>query len=218
MIDLHTHTLLSDGELIPSELVRRALVKGYRGIAITDHVDASNIETVVSAIAHFAAVIRGKIKIEVIPGAELTHVPPDMIAELAVRARELGAKFVVVHGETVDEPVAQGTNEAALNADIDLLSHPGLITEDLAALAAKKGVYLELSARQGHCLANGHVACVARKVGALLLVNSDAHAPGDLMDDDKMMKVAIGAGLDEETALEIGATAVMFMERLRAKG
>ena len=46
MIDLHTHTLYSDGELIPAELWRRAQVKGYRYLAITDHVDASNFEVV----------------------------------------------------------------------------------------------------------------------------------------------------------------------------
>jgi predicted metal-dependent phosphoesterase TrpH len=34
MIDLHTHSFLSDGELLPSELVRRAKVKGYRIIGI----------------------------------------------------------------------------------------------------------------------------------------------------------------------------------------
>ena len=50
MIDLHTHSILSDGELIPSELVRRAKVKGYRIIGISDHVDITNIEHIVSAM------------------------------------------------------------------------------------------------------------------------------------------------------------------------
>ncbi len=44
MIDLHTHSLFSDGELIPSELVRRAVMHGYRAIAITDHADFTNVE------------------------------------------------------------------------------------------------------------------------------------------------------------------------------
>ncbi|MEK7309147.1 MAG: PHP domain-containing protein, partial [Nitrospirota bacterium] len=30
MIDLHTHSLLSDGVLLPSELIRRAYVIGYK--------------------------------------------------------------------------------------------------------------------------------------------------------------------------------------------
>ncbi len=50
MIDLHTHSFLSDGELLPSELVRRAKVKGYRIIGISDHVDITNIEYVISAM------------------------------------------------------------------------------------------------------------------------------------------------------------------------
>jgi uncharacterized phage-associated protein len=32
MIDLHTHTLFSDGELLPSELVRRAEMTGYEAL------------------------------------------------------------------------------------------------------------------------------------------------------------------------------------------
>ncbi|WP_429885909.1 PHP domain-containing protein, partial [Geoalkalibacter halelectricus] len=44
MIDLHTHTLFSDGELIPAELIRRAAVAGYTALAITDHVDLSNLD------------------------------------------------------------------------------------------------------------------------------------------------------------------------------
>lgn len=47
MIDFHTHTLFSDGELLPSELARRAKEIGYRSICFTDHVDMSNMETVV---------------------------------------------------------------------------------------------------------------------------------------------------------------------------
>ena len=43
-IDLHTHSIFSDGELLPSELARRADVLGHKALAITDHVDASNIE------------------------------------------------------------------------------------------------------------------------------------------------------------------------------
>ncbi|MBU2567479.1 MAG: PHP domain-containing protein, partial [Elusimicrobia bacterium] len=41
MIDLHTHTLFSDGELLPSELVYRAKVNGYSAICLADHADIS---------------------------------------------------------------------------------------------------------------------------------------------------------------------------------
>ena len=38
MYDFHTHTFLSDGVLSPMELIRRAHVRGYRAMAVTDHV------------------------------------------------------------------------------------------------------------------------------------------------------------------------------------
>ena len=42
MYDLHTHSILSDGEMLPIELIRRMAVLGYTTVAITDHVDPSN--------------------------------------------------------------------------------------------------------------------------------------------------------------------------------
>ena len=44
--------------------------------------------------------------------------------------RGLGARIIVVHGETIVEPVRPGTNRKALESDVDILAHPGLITED----------------------------------------------------------------------------------------
>src|SRR4030043_2276885 len=99
MIDLHTHTLFSDGELLPYELIRRAETIGYKAIAITDHVDSSNIDLVVPRIVSAIKKIRDYVSIEIIPGAEITHVPPELIPELVKEARNLGARIVVVHGE-----------------------------------------------------------------------------------------------------------------------
>ena len=42
-VNLHSHTLHSDGELIPAELFRRVEVAGLEGVALTDHADASSI-------------------------------------------------------------------------------------------------------------------------------------------------------------------------------
>jgi predicted metal-dependent phosphoesterase TrpH len=50
MYDFHTHTLLSDGELLPTELLRRMHVLGYTVVGITDHVDASNIDETLAAL------------------------------------------------------------------------------------------------------------------------------------------------------------------------
>lgn len=115
MIDLHTHSLFSDGELLLSELIRRAHSIGYRAIAVTDHMDSSNLDflipRVVLAMAELSDVYPG---MKLIPGTELTHIPPSMISNMVAKARYLGAKIVIVHGETLVEPVQPGTNRAEL--------------------------------------------------------------------------------------------------------
>ena len=197
--DLHTHSIFSDGELIPAELVRTAKVTGHKVIAITDHVDMTNVEYVVKNIVKAAELSDDDIT--VIPGVEVTHVPPSKMDKVIADARRFGAKWVVVHGETVVEPVPQGTNrQAVMNPDVDVLAHPGLITEEEMRLAKDNGVLIEITGRRGHCLTNGHVAALARKVGAPMVVNSDTHAPEDLMDEDRAYKVALGAGLTKAEA------------------
>ena len=198
MIDLHTHSIFSDGELVPSELARRAVAKGYRMIAITDHADHSNIDFIIPRVAKVCEKISDVCPIRAIPGIELTHVHPDHISSLAREARVLGAKIIVVHGETIVEPVMPGTNLAALRAPIDILAHPGLITEEEAELAAGNSVFLEISARQGHSLTNGHVAVLARRFNAKLILNTDAHSPRDLVDRKMAVMIARGAGMSEK--------------------
>ncbi len=214
MIDLHTHSLYSDGELLPTELWRRAQVKGYRYLGITDHVDASNFEVVFARLRTAALSLnRGDYPV-LIPGLEFTHLPPALIAPLTAQARALGVPLIVVHGETLAEPVAPGTNRAAIEADIDILSHPGLITLEEAALARERGIFLELSARKGHALANGHVARMALEVGASLLVNTDSHGPSDLITRQQAERIARGAGLREPAVQTLFADAEALARRL----
>jgi histidinol phosphatase-like PHP family hydrolase len=210
MIDLHTHTLFSDGELLPSELIRRAALKGLRAIALTDHADMSNIDFVVPRIIEACVENNAHRAIVALPGVEITHAPPPLIGPLVRRARELGAKIVVVHGESVVEPVEPGTNRAAIEAGVDILAHPGLISDEEAALAAERGVFLEITARKGHSLSNGHVAATALRTGARLVLDTDAHSPGDLIDAAFARTVALGAGLTEARYAELRAD----MERL----
>lgn len=197
MIDLHTHSILSDGELIPAELVRRAEAAGYQAIAITDHMDHSNIDFIIPRIIKAVNAIQPHTSLTIIPGAEITHVPVALIPELVIEARNLGAKIVVVHGETIVEPVIAGTNRAAIEAGADILAHPGIISYDDLQYAKDKGVALEISARKGHCLANGHVAKWALKLGIPLVVNTDAHAPSDLISRDTAEKILMAAGYEE---------------------
>ena len=202
MIDLHTHTTFSDGELIPSELVRRAEVLGYTAIGITDHVDYTNIEHIISCVSK-VKYLEDILDIRILPGVELTHVPPQRIAPLADLARKLGAEIVVVHGESPVEPVRPGTNRAALEAGVDILAHPGFITLEEAQMARENGVCLEITARSGHNITNGHVVQMAVQAGARMVVDTDAHAPGDLIDSERAVQIAFGAGLPLRKAEDI---------------
>jgi putative hydrolase len=195
MIDLHSHTLFSDGVLVPSELVRRAVIKGYEVIAITDHGDASNLDFTIPRVAAACKELNRRWKITALPGIELTHIPPETFAELTKQARSLGAVVVVAHGETLVEPVHPGTNRAAIEARVDIIAHPGMITKEEAELAAKNNVHLEITSRKGHCLSNGHVAQIAGETGARLVINTDTHEPGDLIDDAFARATLLGAGV-----------------------
>ena len=201
MIDLHTHSFFSDGELIPSELIRRAEAIGYKAIAITDHVDASNIDLIVPKIVQAIRKMRAYLSIEALPGAEITHAPPQTIPDLVKEARQLGAKIVVVHGETLVEPVRPGTNRAAIEAGADILAHPGLISEEDLLFAKEKGVTLEITARKGHSLSNGYVAKEAVRLGVKLCINTDSHSPSDLITKEFASKILLGSGI-ENTRLD----------------
>ena len=205
------HSIFSDGVLIPSELARRAEFARLRGIGITDHGDLSNIDFIIPRVVAVARELNRSLNLTVIPGIEITHVPPDQIKETVGKARELGAKIILVHGETLVEPVAPGTNRAALDADIDVLAHPGLLTEEDAVKAKEKGIFLEISARKGHCLTNGHVAGLALKVGAKLVINTDAHEPGDLIDQNMAIQIVRGVGLTEQDFAEMQKNASTFL-------
>ncbi len=197
MIDLHTHSLFSDGELLPSELIRRAEAIGYKAIAITDHVDPSNIDLVIPRIVSVIKKLKSSISLEAIPGAEITHVPPHIIPELVKEAKHLGAKIVIVHGETIVEPVAPGTNRAAIAANADILAHPGIISTEDLLLAKEKGVTLEITSRKGHSLSNGYVAKEAMKFGVPLCINTDAHSPSDLITKETAIRILLASGIEE---------------------
>ena len=215
-IDLHMHSLFSDGELLPSELARRALKLNHEAIAITDHVDYSNVDEI-PKIQSAIDDVNENWDMTVVLGAEVTHAPVESIDGIAKRAKELGAKIVVVHGETLNEPVTPGTNLAAVKSKyVDILGHPGLITREEAEIALENDIYLEISARKGHCLGNGHVASIARELGNKLLVNTDTHSPDNLITFEKSYEIARGAGLSDEEAMK--AIVDNPRELLKSKG
>ena len=209
--DFHMHTSMSDGELLPMELIRRSAAMDHRAIAITDHASFSNLEWIVRDVAADCKKADAW-GMEAIPGVELTHVPVRYIDEAVRKARKAGAEIIIVHGETPVEPVEKGTNHKVVsNPDVDILAHPGMMTIEDAELAAKNDIILEITCRKGHSLANGHVANMARDSGATIVVNTDAHSPSDLSTMQFATTVARGAGMSPE---EVRAAMVSNPEKL----
>lgn len=195
--DFHTHSTLSDGELSPMELIRRAVVAGYDGMAITDHAGFGQLDRFAYELKLDCEAASAHWGIPVFPGVELTHVPAGAVAEAAKAAKHAGARIVIVHGETVAEPVEAGTNLAAVTCGyVDVLAHPGLMTPEVADLAARNGVFIELTSKLAHAITNGHVARAARAAGARIIVNSDNHV-FDFLDEHRVREIIVGSGLDE---------------------
>jgi histidinol phosphatase-like PHP family hydrolase len=185
------------------ELIRRACVAGYRAVGLADHGALGSLSRFAQELSQDCALARDRWPIMALPGVELTHVPAAAVAEVARAAKEAGLWLVIVHGETISEPVEEGTNLAAVSCgDVDILAHPGLITLEEAELAARNGVFLELSAKPAHAAANGQVAKMARLAGAKLLVNSDSHEL-DFLSEEQARRVALAAGLEEKDLEEV---------------
>lgn len=195
MIGLHAHTLFSDGALLPSEIVRRAEAKGYEAFALTDHVDSSNIDFVLPRIVKVCKALNKFWTIRAIPGVEITHAPVQEIRSLVQFARKNGAKIVVVHGETVSEPVLKGTNKAGIEAGCDILAHPGIISLEDVKRAKARGVALELTTRKSHSVTNKRVFKMAKSVGAKLVLNTDAHDECDVVTYRQAVKALKNIGL-----------------------
>jgi putative hydrolase len=207
MIDLHSHTIFSDGALIPAELARRAVAAGYEALAFTDHIDHSNIDLIIPRIVKVVNALKEHMPLALLPGAEITHVPPALIPDLVKEARKLGARIVIVHGETIVEPVIEGTNRAAIEAGVDVLAHPGLISEEDLLFAKERGVTLEITARKGHSISNGYVAQAAMRLSIPITINTDAHAPSDLISRNTALKILLSAGIGRDKIDDIFAHA-----------
>ncbi|HTP54036.1 MAG TPA: histidinol phosphate phosphatase domain-containing protein [Thermoplasmata archaeon] len=193
--DFHSHTYLTDGNESATSMWWAAARRGHRMLAITDHVALEDPRRILDILFAEAAAFEDG-PVAPLVGVELTLLPPRRISETARNARSAGAQIVIVHGETTAESVPPGTNRAAVESgEVDVLAHPGFLTEREAETARANGTAIELSGRSLHGRTNGHVARTALSVGADLVVDSDAHDPNQLLDYPTAEMIARGAGL-----------------------
>lgn len=215
LIDLHTHSLLSDGCLLPSELVRRYEVAGFDAVAITDHADSSNIDFIIESLIKVSKELNKYWKIKTIPGVELTHIPLQQFSPLVKHARKKGAGIIVAHGESPVEPVIEGTNRAAIQAGVDILAHPGTITKDDVLLAVKNNICIEITTRKCHSTTNAHVANMAKEYSAMITIDSDSHSPENIPSDEIFRKVAVSAGLSSADVAQAYRNSKALIQKVR---
>jgi putative hydrolase len=196
--DFCLHSSLSDGRSTPALMLAHAAALGLRAVALAEHADGVTLERVLADVQKVCAAYSALVDVMVVPAVELTGVPPACLAEEIQRARYLGARVVLVHGEGLGSGAAPGTNAAAIEGRADILAHPGLLSPAETQVAATLGVALELTARSGHCLANGHVWRQAQLAGAPVVVTSGAHTHGEMLGPGGLRAVALGAGMDED--------------------
>jgi putative hydrolase len=205
-VDFHSHSYLTDGTTSPTDMWHEAELRDHRVLALTDHIGLEDPTSLLKRLRQEASAWDGEAFVPLV-GVEITQVPPRRIADAARAARAAGAEIVLVHGESVVERVAPGTNHAAIaSAEVDILAHPGLIDLEDVELARAHGVVLEISGRHGHGLGNGHVVRLALEAQADLVVDSDAHRPQELLPPEVARSVARGAGVPEERLEKILVT------------
>lgn len=215
-VDFHAHSFLSDGESSATDMWNEAEALEHRALALTDHVSLEDPKPLLDRLRQEATAWDGQRFVPVV-GVELTKVPARRLADAARTARRAGAEIVIVHGETIVENVPAGTNHAAVDSGlVDVLAHPGLLDPRDAALARANSVALEISARRGHSLCNGHVVRLALEAGAELVVDSDAHDPGQLVPPERARRIALGAGVPEPGLERVLRTApAALLKRIR---
>ncbi|HTT72824.1 MAG TPA: histidinol phosphate phosphatase domain-containing protein [Thermoplasmata archaeon] len=215
--DFHAHSYLTDGSTSPTDMWNEAVALEHRALALTDHLSLEDPKPLLDRLFAESRAWDGEAFVPVV-GVELTKVPPRRIADAARAARRAGAQIVLVHGETIMEHVPAGTNRAALESGaVDILAHPGLLDPKDAELARANSVVLEISARLGHGLCNGRVVRLALAAGAELVVDSDAHDPGQIVPAERARRIALGAGVpDDRLERVLSETPSALLKRLRS--
>lgn len=215
-MDFHSHSYLTDGETSPTDMWNEAVALEHRALALTDHLSLEDPKPLLDRLHQEARAWDDSDFVPIV-GVELTKIPPPRIAAAAREARRAGAEIVIVHGETIVEHVAPGTNHAAIESGlVDVLAHPGLLDPKDAELAKANSVVLEISGREGHAYCNGHVVRLALEAGAELVVDSDAHSPEQLIPLARARRIALGAGLPEkELHRVLSTTPEALVKRVR---
>lgn len=203
--ELHSHTNFSDGKSCLEDMVNRA-IELNSAIAITDHFigDGFGINKIlypnISSLDNFLKRKEKYSKIfdDVVFGIEITRIDPRKIPEIARAAKKNGL-IVLVHGETKGDNVPAGTNNAALNSEfVDVLAHPGHLSEENALKAKESKAFIEITTREVHKSENQEIIKICKKFDLEMVIDTDAHSTHELIDYEDALMVGLNAELTED--------------------
>jgi len=194
--DVHTHTNWSDGGNTIAEMVAGAAEFGHDYLAVTDHATGPGMvggvgvsdERLREQIAEVESVAADA-DIDVFTGVEANigadgsvSVADDLLAELDV---VVASPHAALDGDGTDRLVA-----AAQHPDVNVIGHPtgrylnrreglDIDVERVASVAADNDTALEINANPARLDLGGGAVKQAIEAGATIVINTDAHSPGD---------------------------------------
>ena len=202
--DLHSHSDWSDGGSPIEEMVLSAVELGQEWLALTDHsprLKVANglsadrlrrqlgvVDGVNAALGERFRLLRG-IEVDILDDGSLDQDPP-LLDELDIVTASVHSKLRMPRA-----PMTARMLAAVENPRVNVLGHAtGRLVEgsrgtrpqsefDAAAVfgaCADRGVAVEINSRPERCDPPDELVEVARDLGCLFAIDSDAHAPGQL--------------------------------------
>ena len=218
--DLHTHTDWSDGRATVLEMAQSADSLGYEYLGITDHspritiVNGLGPERLAAQAIQIADAQKRLQRTTLLQGSEVDiledgtlDLPDEVLAQLHVVIASPHVKLRM-------EPAAMTERmlRALENRYVDVIGHPTGrrigsregATYDFDRVfrrAAECGVALEIDTDPARMDLSPDLAKLAASVGCRLTLDSDAHAPEELLYVDQGIWMARRAGLSEQQLL-----------------
>jgi DNA polymerase (family 10) len=197
--DLHVHTKETDGRQSLEEMVQGARDRGYEYVAITDHskrvtmargLDAKRLAKQVEAIDKLNGKTRG---ITILKGIELDiledgslDLPDDILKEL-----DLTVCSVHYNRNLSRKRMTERIIKAMDNPHFNIFSHPSgrligerkayeVDLEEVMKAARERGCFLELNAHPDRLDLDDHNCKMAKDMGLMVVIATDAHNTPDL--------------------------------------